>query len=171
MDGVLSREAVLLRRIEALEARVRIVEEGLLGAVDPLMLLGFSVSEAQMVALLSKRDSVTTDALYYLTYGDDGDVVRKVIEVRMSHIRKKLRRFGVTIETHIGAGYSMGGASKMRLGVCVARAVAERDGYDGQADLAGSIELGLRVIRDRVAAGGPGWEPKLRRGVGLHGNS
>ena len=130
-------DSALQRRVEELEARVRAIEEGLLGAVEPLMLLGFSVSEAQMVALLVKRETVTADALYYLTYGDAGDAVRKVIDVRMSHIRRKLRPYGVTIETHVGAGYSMPGASKMRLGVCVARAVAElRGDYDGQCDLA-----------------------------------
>ena len=32
--------------------------------------------------------------------------------------------------------------------------------YDGQKDLAGSIDEGFRTIRERVAAGGPGWTPK-----------
>lgn len=32
--------------------------------------------------------------------------------------------------------------------------------YDGQDDLAKSIELGFLTIRERVANGGPGWTPK-----------
>ncbi len=32
------------------------------------------------------------------------------------------------------------------------------DDYDKDKDLSGSIELGLRTIRERVAAGGRGWE-------------
>lgn len=32
--------------------------------------------------------------------------------------------------------------------------------YDGQADFAGSLNEGYRVIRERVAAGGPGWQRK-----------
>jgi N6-adenosine-specific RNA methylase IME4 len=32
--------------------------------------------------------------------------------------------------------------------------------YDGQDDFAKSLDVGYAAIRDRVAAGGPGWEPK-----------
>lgn len=31
------------------------------------------------------------------------------------------------------------------------------DDYDGQRDLAGSLEEGYRAIRKRIADGGPGW--------------
>jgi Holliday junction resolvase RusA-like endonuclease len=43
-----------------------------------------------------------------------------------------------------------------RLIVRIARLEARE--YDGQADLAGSIKEGFAAIRDRVAAGGPGWQ-------------
>ena len=33
-------------------------------------------------------------------------------------------------------------------------------GYDAQDDFAKSLDEGYRVIRERVAAGGPGWIPK-----------
>ncbi len=32
--------------------------------------------------------------------------------------------------------------------------------YDGQKDFAGSLEVGYAAIRERMASGGPGWEPK-----------
>jgi hypothetical protein len=35
---------------------------------------------------------------------------------------------------------------------------AGNDGYDAQDDLSKSIELGFRVIRERMANGGPGWQ-------------
>jgi hypothetical protein len=31
------------------------------------------------------------------------------------------------------------------------------DDYDAERDFAGSLEEGYRVIRDRIAGGGPGW--------------
>lgn len=34
------------------------------------------------------------------------------------------------------------------------------DDYDAAKDLAGSISEGFKAIRERVAAGGKGWEPK-----------
>lgn len=39
------------------------------------------------------------------------------------------------------------------------------DSYDKNADLAGSIKEGLSAIRERVAAGGPGWErnPEVKK--------
>jgi hypothetical protein len=37
------------------------------------------------------------------------------------------------------------------------RRISWESEYDGQKDLAGSIEEGLRAIRDRQAKGGPGW--------------
>ena len=36
----------------------------------------------------------------------------------------------------------------------------ETDKYNGQKDLAGSIDEGFRAIRERVANGGDGWSPK-----------
>lgn len=35
-----------------------------------------------------------------------------------------------------------------------------KDGYDGNQDMALGIEEAYRVIRARVAAGGPAWRPK-----------
>lgn len=32
--------------------------------------------------------------------------------------------------------------------------------YDGTKDFAGSLDVGYAAVRERVAAGGPGWEPK-----------
>jgi hypothetical protein len=31
--------------------------------------------------------------------------------------------------------------------------------YDGNADFAGSLEVAYAAIRERMAAGGPGWVP------------
>lgn len=36
----------------------------------------------------------------------------------------------------------------------------QADAYDAMKDLSGSITEGFRTIRERVAAGGPGWERK-----------
>lgn len=33
------------------------------------------------------------------------------------------------------------------------------DGYDAMDDFARSLEVGYIAIRERIAAGGPGWEP------------
>lgn len=38
--------------------------------------------------------------------------------------------------------------------------IAPSEQYDARKDLAGSITDGFRTIRERVATGGPAWEPK-----------
>jgi hypothetical protein len=38
--------------------------------------------------------------------------------------------------------------------------------YDANRDFAGSLNEGYRAIRERTAAGGPGWEPTRRRPPG-----
>jgi hypothetical protein len=38
--------------------------------------------------------------------------------------------------------------------------IQEAFAYDGQDDFAKSLDVGYEAIRERVAAGGPGWKPK-----------
>lgn len=42
----------------------------------------------------------------------------------------------------------------------IGRRAAQTSGYDARQDLERSITEGFRAIRERVANGGPGWEPK-----------
>ncbi len=51
-------------------------------------------------------------------------------------------------------------ASQDRKGPAKPQGAAAAGGYDGQKDLAGSLDVGYSAIRERVAAGGPGWVPK-----------
>jgi hypothetical protein len=44
-----------------------------------------------------------------------------------------------------------------RVGAYYAEAAGK---YDAQDDLAKSLEVGYAAIRERVASGGPGWEPR-----------
>lgn len=46
---------------------------------------------------------------------------------------------------------------------------APLDEYDGQKDMTDSIALGFEVIRDRIAKGGPGWEPSGASAIGQNG--
>ena len=39
---------------------------------------------------------------------------------------------------------------------------ADLDGYDPEADFAGSLLVAFEAIRARIAAGGPPWTPKPR---------
>jgi hypothetical protein len=41
-------------------------------------------------------------------------------------------------------------------------ALGDADDYDAADNLAGSIQEAFRVIRERMAAGGPGWNPHTR---------
>src|SRR5262245_37825937 len=51
-------------------------------------------------------------------------------------------------------------ARKWRLQVCNDISTSGRDDYDATDDFAKSIDEAYRVIRERKAAGGKGWEPK-----------
>lgn len=42
----------------------------------------------------------------------------------------------------------------------VKQTCSDSDGYDAMDDLRASLEYGYKVIRERMAAGGPGWERK-----------
>lgn len=39
------------------------------------------------------------------------------------------------------------------------RKILKEPGYDAQRDMAGSLDVGYRAIRDRVASGGEPWKP------------
>jgi hypothetical protein len=61
---------------------------------------------------------------------------------------------------------ALGNAVVPQIPEIIGRAIIAHDGggqaarYDGQADLAASYDACLAAIRERKAAGGPGWTPK-----------
>lgn len=70
-----------------------------------------TVKEAAFLAILVKRaPRVTTkESLMNVLYvmGSDEEPMEKIIDVYACKVRKKLRRIGVEIVTHWGAGYSI----------------------------------------------------------------
>ena len=99
----------LQRRYDELSVRIAAIEEGLLGTVEPLMRLGLTVHEAQLLALLMKRTAVTRDGLYYVLYGaeDDDKPGLKTVEVHLFNLRRKIAPLGVKIINRPNGGWEI----------------------------------------------------------------
>jgi len=110
-------------------------------------------SSARIMSALGRNfgRTVSHDAIVDACYGhlSDGgpDDAADIVKVLICKRRKRLREFGIDIINEFGVGYRM---------VWLKRAVD----YDPQKDLSRSIDVGFAHIRDRVAAGGPGWQRK-----------
>lgn len=71
-------------------------------------------TERMTLAILIRRKRVTRDQIHSVLYSDDpdGGPGPKVIDVFMSHIRRKLRPLGIVIETIYGVGFQLSDASR-----------------------------------------------------------
>ncbi|GAB4071727.1 helix-turn-helix domain-containing protein [Ancylobacter sonchi] len=68
-----------------------------------------TVSEARCVGVLLKRDVATKDAIMAALYRADGreEADIKIADVFICKIRKKLKPFGIAIETRYGIGWEI----------------------------------------------------------------
>jgi len=94
------------------------------------------------------------------------DVRQGIIEPRREHSRKP-DVVHERIENLVAGPYLELFARQRRPGwdcwgneVDKFKPAAAADDYDADKDFAGSLEVGYAAIRERVANGGPGWEPK-----------
>lgn len=103
-------------RLEALEAenerlsdRILVLEELLGMGIEWPLFLGLTGKEGKMLGALMRREMQSKDSLWMALYGtrvDDGPEI-KIIDVFVCKIRKKLARFGITIDTIWGQGYRL----------------------------------------------------------------
>ncbi|WP_445493167.1 helix-turn-helix domain-containing protein [Rhodopseudomonas sp. RCAM05734] len=107
--------AALEAEIEALQDRLAALEEVMGMRIEVPFILQLTRHEAQLFGFLLKRDLITKEQGMTVLYGDRAggeEVEIKIIDVFVCKIRKKLKRFGIEIETVWGQGYRMSAASK-----------------------------------------------------------
>lgn len=110
----------LVQRLEAendeLRARVHVLEEMVGMRLHVPLVFGLTAQEAALFGLLLKREIVTREAAMVVLYGaragGEGDVQVKIVDVFLCKIRKKLKPFGIAIETVWGRGFAMPPAAK-----------------------------------------------------------
>ncbi|MBN8960551.1 MAG: winged helix-turn-helix transcriptional regulator [Rhizobiales bacterium] len=103
----------LERQIDELQHRVRVLEEITGAALDAPLELGLTRSEATILGLLAKNEVVRKASVLEMLYMHKQDEAEiKIVDVFVCKIRRKLKPFGVVIDTVWGQGYSMPGASK-----------------------------------------------------------
>jgi two-component system cell cycle response regulator CtrA len=106
--------------------------EGVLGQDDEVifrirLVLGLTTTQAKFMSLLLRREAVTYEQAFTVLYGtrpeneQPGD---NMISILVCHCRRKLKRFGVTIETVWGEGHHLTAANKKIINDLIARWVA-----------------------------------------------
>jgi two-component system cell cycle response regulator CtrA len=101
---------------EELRGRVRQLEEAIGMAVEPPLVFGLTKSEAIMFGVLLNNRAPRKETFMTAVFSDriDDPPEQKIIDVWMCKIRKKLKPYGIEIETCWGVGYAMSEACKMR---------------------------------------------------------
>jgi hypothetical protein len=142
--------AALEQKYTDLLARVIAVEEGITGTAEPLMALGLPFHQAQILALLMKRITVSKEAIYYALYGaDDSDKPAiKMIDVHVCRLRKTIGSWGVAITTRYQYGYEISASHKALIGARLRRVVTKH-----AAELESPATSGPAVGVPAVAAG------------------
>lgn len=99
----------LQRELAILRERVRQLEEALVpNSVAVPLEFSLTAQEARVFAHLASRDLGTKQSIMMALYGDRPDEPEiKIVDVFVCKLRKKLSRFGVTIDTVWGQGYRL----------------------------------------------------------------
>lgn len=116
---------------ETLLERIAVLEEQLGMRLEAPLVLGLTGQETRIFGMLLKRDILTKDAGMLTLYGHRNageEAEPKIVDVFVCKMRKKLAPFGITIETHWGAGWSMPAEAK-----AIARALLPRQESEAAA--------------------------------------
>ncbi len=99
---------------DELRERIRVHEEIVGIRIEVPLVFGLTSHEAMLFGLLLKRDLVTKEMAMLGLYGDrpNLDPEIKIVDVYICKARKKLKRFGVEIETVWGRGFRLTAESK-----------------------------------------------------------
>lgn len=103
----------LERQIDELQHRIRVLEEITGAALDAPLEFGLTRNEACILGLLTKNELVRRSSVMealYMHKQDEAEI--KIVDVFVCHLRRKVKPFGIVIDTVWGHGYSMPGASK-----------------------------------------------------------
>lgn len=101
--------AALRAHIERQDVRIEELERVMGFDFLPPLEWGLTPQQGRLFGCLMTRDLVTQDAAMAALYGDrvgaDNEPAPKIIDVFICHIRKKLKPFGLSVETRWGQGY------------------------------------------------------------------
>ncbi len=105
--------------IKRLQNRVYELEEQFGARTDFPPTFGLTPSEAALIGILLKRETVSHQAAFIVLYGSDADGgpanPKIVVSMLVVRLRKKLASQGIQIQTQNGVGYYLTFESKMRL--------------------------------------------------------
>lgn len=122
------REAALEATIIRLEDQIAVLERAMGFEILPPIEWGLTQAEARLLGALIERDLLTKDAAMAALYRDRGadEPELKIVDVFICKARKKLKPYGITIETRWGVGYFMTAAMKAvaRAGLASAQGAA-----------------------------------------------
>lgn len=107
IEGLEAENARLRERIAQLEAAVG------MALVTPLE-WRLTPAEMRVFGVIMAREMATKDAVMAALYRDEGreEAEIKIVDVFVCKIRRKLKPFGIGIETVWGRGYRMGREAK-----------------------------------------------------------
>ncbi len=133
MDADARLEAVEAEN-DMLRARVDTLERALGLQLDAPVAFGLTASEARVRGVLLNRDHAGKETIMLALYGglhqqDEAEI--KIVDVFVCKMRKKLKRFGIEIETVWGRGYRMTPEMKV-----AARAYFDEPGAEAAEDVA-----------------------------------
>lgn len=101
---------------DRLRARVRMLEEALIGGVDLPPEWPLTTSERRIFGVLVNRELATKTnvmvALYRDLHKDEPEI--KIVDVFVCKLRRKLVPFGITIHTRWGEGYYLDAETRAR---------------------------------------------------------
>ena len=113
---------------DARDDRIAELEE-LLGKVEGRFdhtIVQFTKSEDELVGLFLRRAFWTKESMYIVLYGArQGEAPDpKILDVLMVRIRRKLMKFGITVDTQPGSGWSMTAENRAKLKALTISSVA-----------------------------------------------
>lgn len=111
---------------ELLREKIVALEEAMGMRIEAPLMLGLTSHETKLFGILLKRDVVTKEAAMSALYGDrpNGEAEIKIVDVYICKARKKLKPFGIQIETIWGRGFRMPAASKAQAAALLAESRA-----------------------------------------------
>lgn len=124
-------EVIRLRReLADKEAEIEALRQVRVGDHERFVgVAGFTAMEARFVALIASRDRVSKEAAFSALYdhGSDDPPAPKIVDIWLHRVRRKLKPYGVTIETIWGFGFQVSAEGRKRLHEIADAAQAARE--------------------------------------------
>lgn len=118
LNRLRAANAMLLEENRQLRATLAIEQS--IADVSHFAPLGLTITQTRLLALLMARKIVSRPAAMEAIYGDADDAPENhIVCVMICHIRKRLARYGVAVETRYKLGWSIPPEGKERLRVAI----------------------------------------------------